>query len=241
MAVPGTGRGLDGQSCRETRITSVTATQNPPTEQPKTASGRPYATVNPYTGETEKEFPFLETGAIDGVVEKAHAAFLEWRRRPVEERAPIVGRAGELMLERKDEFAALVTREMGKRIQEAGGEVQLAASILDYYATNGPRFLEPRRIERDEGRGRRRERADRRSPRHRAVELPALPGGPGRRAEPGARQRDPAQARRGQPADRPGDREVLPRRRRPRGRLHQRVPAPSPTSRRSSRTRSCRA
>jgi succinate-semialdehyde dehydrogenase/glutarate-semialdehyde dehydrogenase len=128
----------------------VTATQNPPTEQPKTASdagARPYRTVNPYTGEVEQEFPFLDTGEIDGVIEKAHAAFLEWRRRPVEERARIVGRAGELMLERKDEFAALVTREMGKRIQEAAGEVMLAASILDYYAKNGPRFLEPRRID----------------------------------------------------------------------------------------------
>src|SRR3954464_11720558 len=128
----------------------VTATQNPPTQQPKTASdagARPYRTVNPYTGETEKEFPFLDNGEIDGVIERAHAAFLDWRSRPVEERAQIVGRAAELMLERKDEFAALVTREMGKRIQEAAGEVQLAASILDYYAKNGPRFLEPRTIE----------------------------------------------------------------------------------------------
>jgi succinate-semialdehyde dehydrogenase / glutarate-semialdehyde dehydrogenase len=128
----------------------VTATQSPRTEQPKTASdagARPYRTVNPYTGETEQEFPFLDTAEIDGVIEKAHAAFLEWRRRPVEERAQIVGRAGELMLERKDEFAALVTREMGKRIQEAGGEVQLAASILGYYAEKGPRFLEARRID----------------------------------------------------------------------------------------------
>jgi succinate-semialdehyde dehydrogenase/glutarate-semialdehyde dehydrogenase len=128
----------------------VTATQNPPTGQPKTASdagARPYRTVNPYTGEVEQEFDFLATDAVDGVIEKAHAAFLEWRRRPVEERAAIVGRAGELMLERKDEFAALVTREMGKRIEEAAGEVMLAASILDYYAKNGPRFLEPRRID----------------------------------------------------------------------------------------------
>ena len=128
----------------------MTATQNPPTEHPKTAGdagARPYRTVNPYTGEVEQEFDFLPTDAVDGVVEKAHAAWLEWRRRPVEERAQIVGRAGELMLERKDEFAALVTREMGKRIQEAAGEVMLAASILDYYAKNGPRFLEPRQIE----------------------------------------------------------------------------------------------
>ena len=108
---------------------------------------RPYATVNPFTGETEKEFPFLETGEIDGVDRDGPRRLPEWRRRPVEERAQIVGRAAELMLERKDEFAALVTREMGKRIQEAAGEVQLAASILDYYAKNGPRFLEPRQIE----------------------------------------------------------------------------------------------
>jgi succinate-semialdehyde dehydrogenase/glutarate-semialdehyde dehydrogenase len=128
----------------------VTTTQQPPTEHAKTASdtgARPYATVNPYTGEVEQEFPFLDRDAIDGVVEKAHAAFLAWRARSVEERAQIVGRAAELMLERTDEFAGLVTREMGKRIQEAGGEVKLAASILDYYAKNGPRFLEPRQIE----------------------------------------------------------------------------------------------
>jgi succinate-semialdehyde dehydrogenase / glutarate-semialdehyde dehydrogenase len=128
----------------------VTATQNPPTESPKTASdagARPYATVNPYTGQTEQEFPFLETERIDDVVERAHAAFLEWRRRPVEERAAIVGRAAELMTERRDQFAALITKEMGKRIKEAAGEVMLAASILDYYAKNGPRFLEPRPIE----------------------------------------------------------------------------------------------
>ena len=125
----------------------MTATQNTTNQQPTTTGARPYATVNPYTGETEKEFPFLGAGEIDGVIQRAHAAFGEWRRRPVEERAQIVGRAAELMLERKDEFAALVTREMGKRIQEAAGEVQLAASILDYYAKNGPRFLEPRQIE----------------------------------------------------------------------------------------------
>src|SRR3954467_4219267 len=145
-----TGRALPAEKTTGRGSDDVTATQNPPTGQPKTASdagARPYRTVNPYTGEVEQEFDFLPTDAVDGVVEKAHAAFLEWRRRPVEERAAIVGRAGELMLERTDEVAALVTREMGKRIQEAAGEVQLAASILDYYAKNGPRFLEPRRID----------------------------------------------------------------------------------------------
>ena len=68
----------------------MTTTQAPSTEHPKTASdagARPYATVNPYTGKTEQEFPFLETGEVDAVVEKAHAAFLDSRRRSVDERA----------------------------------------------------------------------------------------------------------------------------------------------------------
>ncbi|SFE66602.1 NAD-dependent succinate-semialdehyde dehydrogenase [Blastococcus tunisiensis] len=128
----------------------MTTTQHPPADHPKTASdagARPYATVNPYTGETEKEFPFLETGEIEGVIAGAHDAFGAWRRRSVEERAAVVAKAAELMLERKDEFAALITREMGKRIQEAAGEVMLAASILQYYAEKGPGFLEPRPID----------------------------------------------------------------------------------------------
>ena len=128
----------------------MTTTQAPGTDQPKTAGdsgARPYATVNPYTGQTEREFPFLDSGEIDGVVERAHAAFGEWRRRTPAERAQVVGRAAELLTERRDEYAALITREMGKRIEEAAGEIWLASSILQYYAENGPRFLESRQIE----------------------------------------------------------------------------------------------
>jgi succinate-semialdehyde dehydrogenase/glutarate-semialdehyde dehydrogenase len=128
----------------------VTATQNPPTEHPKTASdaaARPYATVNPYTGETEQEFPFLDTAEVDGVIERAHAAFQDWRRRPVEERAAVVARAAELMDERIDELAGLITREMGKRRDEATGELKLCSMILKYYAEKGPGFLAPKPID----------------------------------------------------------------------------------------------
>jgi succinate-semialdehyde dehydrogenase/glutarate-semialdehyde dehydrogenase len=134
----------------------VTATQNPPTEQPKTASDageRRYATVNPYTGETEQEFPFLETGEIDGVVERAHASFQEWRRRPVDERAAVVARAADLMDERRDALAGLITREMGKRREEATGELYLCSMILKYYAEKGPGFLEPKPIDVMMGKG----------------------------------------------------------------------------------------
>ncbi len=127
----------------------MTATQNAPTEQ-KTASDsaeRRYATVNPFTGETEKEFPFTETSEIDGIIERAHSAYQEWRDRSVEDRAAVVRRAAELIDERIMDLAALTTKEMGKRRDEAVGELFLCSMILKYYADNGAKFLEPTSIE----------------------------------------------------------------------------------------------
>ncbi|SSC24764.1 Aldehyde dehydrogenase, partial [Klenkia terrae] len=124
----------------------VTSTQ----DSAKTDSGttdRAYATVNPFTGETEREFDSLPSDQVTAVVDRAHTAYLDWRGRSVAERAAVVGRAADLMLERTDAFAALITKEMGKRIQEAAGEVQLAASILRYYADKAEQFLAPRTIE----------------------------------------------------------------------------------------------
>jgi len=121
----------------------VTATQNAPT----TSAEKRYATVNPFTGETEKEFPFTEASEIDGIIGTAHSAYLEWRDRSVEERAAVVQKAAELLDERMMDFAALITNEMGKRRDEAVGELFLCSMILKYYAGNGPKFLEPTSIE----------------------------------------------------------------------------------------------
>ena len=134
----------------------MTATQTPPNAQPKTASEsaeRRYATVNPFTGEMEKAFDFTPTEEIDGIIGRAHAAYQEWRQRSVEERAGVVRRAAELMDERRDELAGLITTEMGKRREEAVGELQLCSIILKYYADNGPTFLEHRSIQPLMGKG----------------------------------------------------------------------------------------
>ncbi len=134
----------------------MTATQNPPTEHPKTASEsgeRRYATVNPFTGETEQEFDFTPTEAIDGIVARAHTAYQEWQQRPVEDRAAVVRRAAELMDERREDLAKLITTEMGKRHDEATGELYLCSMILKYYADNGPGFLEPQPIQPLMGKG----------------------------------------------------------------------------------------
>jgi len=115
------------------------------------ASPRPYSTVNPYTGQTVREFPFLEVHEVDAAVQAAHEAFTGWRDRPVAERAEVVRRAADLMRERADELAGLITQEMGKRIKESAGEVALSASILQYYGEKGPEFLQPQELPVDKG------------------------------------------------------------------------------------------
>jgi succinate-semialdehyde dehydrogenase/glutarate-semialdehyde dehydrogenase len=103
-----------------------------------------YATTNPYTGEVVREFDTIDTAEVDRAVEAAHDAFGRWRRRPIEERAHLVRRAGELMAERKDRFAHLITLEMGKLIGEAADEVDISAEILVHYGTEGPRIAAAR-------------------------------------------------------------------------------------------------
>jgi succinate-semialdehyde dehydrogenase/glutarate-semialdehyde dehydrogenase len=63
----------------------------------------------------------------------------------------VVAKAAVLLRARVDEFARPVTLEMGKRIDEARGEVALSADILDYYAKNAKRFLAPQRLKPSSG------------------------------------------------------------------------------------------
>lgn len=102
---------------------------------------RPYATTNPATGEQVREYPPLPDGEVDGVVERAHYAFASWRLVALEERSAILRRTAMIHRERAQELASIVTLETGKPITQALGEVALVASIYDYYAANGAKFL----------------------------------------------------------------------------------------------------
>ncbi|WP_227979163.1 NAD-dependent succinate-semialdehyde dehydrogenase [Nocardia spumae] len=122
--------------------------------QPMSASGpdaEPFETIDPYTGRTLAELPYLATEQLDALLERANDAYHAWRDTPVEERARVVSAAAQLMRTRKDDLARLITREMGKRISESEWEVDLAANILQYYGDNGPGILRPTTLDVDEG------------------------------------------------------------------------------------------
>ncbi len=104
----------------------------------------PYRSVNPATGEVLKTFTEHTDQEMMDALAAADKTFVSWATRPIEERAKIISRAAQLLLERKSELAKLATLEMGKRIAESRGEVELSAAILQYFADHAAEFLAPK-------------------------------------------------------------------------------------------------
>ena len=100
-----------------------------------------YQSFNPATGKLLKKFEELSDTQLETKLAKANECFAEWKMTSFAERAKIIGKAGELLHERAEELAKTMTLEMGKRIDEARGEVEFSAKIMAYYAKNAESFL----------------------------------------------------------------------------------------------------
>ncbi|WP_026927531.1 NAD-dependent succinate-semialdehyde dehydrogenase [Granulicoccus phenolivorans] len=106
-----------------------------------------YRTTNPATGELLQTFPTLTDEELEQRVRAAVEAYRSWRTTTPEERAAILARAAELYEERAEHLAQTITREMGKPITAARGEIKTVTGIFQYYATEGPAALLPEPIE----------------------------------------------------------------------------------------------
>ena len=102
-----------------------------------------YQTTNPYTGETLKTFPDATDAEVAQALERGHAAFQQWRLKPVKERVTFLQKAADLLRTRHTEYAKLLTTEMGKLLAEAEAEVELSAAILEYYVKHAEAELAP--------------------------------------------------------------------------------------------------
>jgi len=100
-----------------------------------------YSVTNPATGELIEEIENATDAEVRAAIERVHSGYSSWRRRPVGERAAIVLRAAELFAERADELAAIMTLEMGKRINEGRGEIGIVVDIFTYYGEQGPALV----------------------------------------------------------------------------------------------------
>ena len=106
-----------------------------------------YKTTNPYTNQVEKEFKNTTDEELEKTLATAHALYKKWRNEPVASRKPILHKVAELLRQRRTQYAEIMTRDMGKLIGEAEGEVDLCAAICDYYADKAEEFLKPQPLE----------------------------------------------------------------------------------------------
>jgi succinate-semialdehyde dehydrogenase/glutarate-semialdehyde dehydrogenase len=98
-------------------------------------------TVNPATGEPGRSYDWITIDEAREAAAAAHRAFLDWRRTSFEERATVVRRAGEILRQREDEFARLMTEEMGKTVADGRAEVEKCALNCDWFADHAHEYL----------------------------------------------------------------------------------------------------
>ena len=97
--------------------------------------------INPANGETIASLPWATGAEVDMAITLADTAFRQWRKTAIEQRADALRAIGRVLRERGEEMAQCITREMGKPIKQARGEVVKSAHLCDWYAEHGPAML----------------------------------------------------------------------------------------------------
>jgi succinate-semialdehyde dehydrogenase/glutarate-semialdehyde dehydrogenase len=103
------------------------------------ASGARFAVTDPAARTPLGAVPQLAPSEVASAIAAAERALPAWRARPAKERAAILRRWADLMLEHREDLALLMTSEQGKPLAEARGEIAYAASFLEWYGEEAKR------------------------------------------------------------------------------------------------------
>jgi succinate-semialdehyde dehydrogenase / glutarate-semialdehyde dehydrogenase len=108
--------------------------------------------INPATDETTRTYDEMQPAEVDRAIEAAHAAFREWRGTGFAARAECLRAAARLLRERRQAYAELMSREMGKVLAGGLSEVDKCAWVCDFYAEQAAAFLAPEPVATDASR-----------------------------------------------------------------------------------------
>ncbi len=95
---------------------------------------------NPATGAVLGTVPDMGAAETRRAIDAAHAAFPAWAKKTAKERAQVLRKLYQLMLEHQDDLAVLMTAEQGKPLAEAKGEVAYSASFIEWFAEEAKRM-----------------------------------------------------------------------------------------------------
>ncbi|MDY0213314.1 MAG: NAD-dependent succinate-semialdehyde dehydrogenase [Desulfuromonadaceae bacterium] len=107
--------------------------------------------LNPTTGEVMEIYTEWSDGEVAQTIEAVHQTYLQWRNTDLSWRKELMLKAASILLQRKDEFALLMAREMGKPVTEGVGEIRKCALVCEYYAENAQQMLANEPLESDAG------------------------------------------------------------------------------------------
>lgn len=108
-----------------------------------------FKSINPFNNEEVGSYAEQSQEELKATLDRSATAFNSWRKVPLKERSALMAKAGQVLRDNVDEYARMITLEMGKPISESRGEVNKCAWVCDYYAENAEEFLKNEVIKTD--------------------------------------------------------------------------------------------
>src|SRR5690349_16779841 len=105
------------------------------------AGAKTFQTINPATGEPGKAYEPHSVDEALAAAKAARGAFLQWRKTSFDDRSAIIRKVAEVLRSRSEEFARLMTEEMGKTITDGRAEVEKCAFHCDWFADHAEEYL----------------------------------------------------------------------------------------------------
>jgi succinate-semialdehyde dehydrogenase/glutarate-semialdehyde dehydrogenase len=108
--------------------------------------------INPATGEEINSYPDLNESGIEKILNLSNKTFIQWQSTNFSKRSEKMKNAHNILLKRKEEFAKIMTLEMGKPVVQSISEIEKCAWVCDYFADNAEDFLSNKEIKTDASR-----------------------------------------------------------------------------------------
>jgi succinate-semialdehyde dehydrogenase/glutarate-semialdehyde dehydrogenase len=108
-----------------------------------------FTTKNPFTNEHLNSYKSLTDAAVEEIIEKAHHTFQKFRHLGAKTRKEKMLNMKRILLEKKHEYASMITNEMGKPISQSIAEIEKCALVCEHYAVSAEGYLQDRAITTD--------------------------------------------------------------------------------------------
>ena len=106
-----------------------------------------FQTLNPYSGEVIETHQHLSAEAVTLIIEQAHLSFSIWKNQSLVHRALILKKIAAVLRKNNRSLSQIISREMGKPLQQGRDEIEKCALTCDYFAEQGPELLKPQGVQ----------------------------------------------------------------------------------------------